>query len=260
MSIITLTSDWGNKDYYKGAVKGTILSKLPGAKIIDISHEIPANDILQCSFILKNCYKSFPDGTVHIIGVRTEASIESPHTVVMIDNQFFIGADNGVFSLIFDSKPEKIIEINIHQESDYFTFSSRDVFVSCAVHLAQEKPIEELGSLKENLYHRMNFNPVFRDSSINGGIIYIDNYENAITNISQEMYRKIGKGRPFKIFLPSPGYEITEIKTSYSDVLDGEKLALFSSTGLLEIAINQGDAASLLGLKMYDSIRIEFYD
>lgn len=260
MPVITLTSDWGNKDHYKGAIKGSILSRLPEANIIDISHEIPANDILQCSFILKNCYKTFPAGTIHMIGVKTEASIETPHTVVMIDEQFFIGADNGVFSLIFDKKPEKIVEINIMQESDYFTFSSRDVFVQCAVHLAQGKPMEELGSIKDNLYHRMNFNPVISNSSIKGGVIYIDNYENAITNISQELYKKVGKGRPFKIHLSSLKEEIDEIKTSYSDVLEGEKLALFSSTGLLEIAINQGDAASLLGLRMYDPIRIDFFD
>ena len=258
MPIITLTSDWGYKDHYLGVVKGTIHTKIPGCTIIDITHDIPPFDILQCSFILKNCYRSFPPGTIHIIGIKTEASIEFPHVAILADNQYFIGADNGIFSLIFERKPKKIIELNIIQESDYFTFSTRDVFIKAALHIAQGKNIEELGSETSNLCHRLNFSPVISNSLIKGSVIYIDNYENVITNISQKIFKDVGNGKSFKIYLPSPGYEIDEISSSYGDVLDGEKLALFGTTGFLEIAINQGNASSLLGLKMYDPIRIEF--
>jgi hypothetical protein len=260
MSIITLTSDWGYRDHYLGAVKGAIHSKIPGADIIDISHSIPSYDILQCSFVIKNAYRSFPGGTIHVIGMKTEASIESPHTLVYHNKQYFIGSDNGIFSLIFNEKPEKIVELNIMQESNFFTFSTRDVFVPAAARIANGEDIDDLGAPKENLYHRMNFEPVKSSSVIKGNIIYIDNYENAITNITQEIFKEVGKGRRFSIFLPSPGYDIEKINVSYSDVLDGEKLALFGSTHHLEIAINQGNAASLLGLEMYDPVRIEFYD
>jgi S-adenosylmethionine hydrolase len=139
MPIITLTSDWGHSDHYIGAVKGSILSLLPDVKIIDISHQVAPFNIEQAAFILKNCYKNFPKGTIHIIGVNTEESDKNPHTVVFINDHYFIGTDNGIFSMIFDKPPKKIIELNIMQDSDYFTFSTRDRFVKAAIWALKEK-------------------------------------------------------------------------------------------------------------------------
>lgn len=260
MTIITITSDWGLKDHYLASVKGAILTQLPEAQIIDISHQIIRYDILQCAFVIKNCYKNFPDGTIHIIGVQTEASIDTPHTLVYHDKQYFIGADNGVFSLIFDPAPSEIIELNVIQESDYFTFSTRDVFVKVACEIAKGKAITSMGIKKNILKHRLMFNPIESANALNGNIIYIDNYENAISNISQEKFKRIGQGRAFKMILRTSSYEIKKIHTSYSDVPDGEMVILFGTSGFLEIAINQGNAAGLLGLSIYDAIRIEFND
>ena len=106
MAIITLTSDWGLKDHYAGAVKGAILSKMPGARIVDISHQIPSFEIEQAAFVLKNAYSNFPKGSVHILGINTEESDKYAHTVVEVDGHFFIGTDNGIFSLLFDKKPD----------------------------------------------------------------------------------------------------------------------------------------------------------
>ncbi|NVO03167.1 MAG: SAM-dependent chlorinase/fluorinase [Bacteroidetes bacterium] len=260
MAIITLISDWGLKDHYLGAVKGTILSQIPETTIVDITHLIPSFDIQQASFILKNCYFNFPKGTVHIIGVNTEASIKSPHTAIEYDGHYFIGADNGVFALIFDNEPEKIIELNLIQDSDYFTFSTRDVFVKAAVHLANGNKIEELGLERKALNDRMHIKAVVEKSMIRGSVIYVDAYENVITNIRESLFKEIGKSRRFNIYFRTPGYEINQLSLSYNDVVLGEKLALFGSTGFLEIAINQGKASSLLGLKMNDVVRIEFDD
>lgn len=258
MPIITLTSDWGLKDHYLSAVKGSIYNKMPEANIVDISHEIPIFDILQASFILKNSCFNFPSGTIHIIAINTEESIETPHLVVKYAGQYFIGADNGIFALIFDQTPEKIIELDVLQESDYFTFSAKDVFVQVACFIAKGGNIDELGSKKDNFNEKIMLNPVVDDNSIKGAVIYIDIYENIITNISESTFKKASKGRPFTISFRSPGYEISQIHHSYSDVIQAEKLALFSTTGFLEIAINQGKASSLLGLKLYDPIWIYF--
>ena len=115
MSLITLTTDFGTKDHFVGAVKGAIYSEFPDMKIVDISHEISPFNITQTAYILKNAYKSFPEGTVHIIGVDSEINKENKHIALKIDNHYFICADNGVISLIAsDIKPEKIVEINIH--------------------------------------------------------------------------------------------------------------------------------------------------
>lgn len=256
MSIITLTSDWGLKDHYSGIIKGCILSQIPDATITDISHNIPPFDIEQASFIIKNSYKYFPKNTIHIIAINTTASIKAPHLAILYDGHYFIGADNGIFSLIFKDAPEKIIELEIFQKSDYFTFAERDIFVEAACHLAKGKPIEELGKIKDKINKKLLFEPVVDNNSIKGMVIYIDAYENAITNITETLFKKIGKGRQFKILF---GIEtINKIHKSYSDVPKIEKTAVFNSSGLLEIAINMANASSLLGLKYKDVVKIEF--
>jgi S-adenosylmethionine hydrolase len=258
MAIITLTSDWGRKDHYLAVVKAAILSRMPEAVIVDISHEIPPFDLNQASFILRNSYKFFPKGTVHIIGITTEAGLETPHTAAEYEGQFFVGADNGIFSLLFDNPPSKLVEIDILQDSEYFTFSTRDVFVKAATHLAAGKPIENLGDPREALNPKEAFKPVTSSDLITGKVIYIDNYENVFSNISRELFTRIGKGRPFVIEFSSSRYKINKISHSYSDVADCELLALFSTTGLLQIAINKANASGLLGLKMDDTVRIQF--
>lgn len=256
MPIITLTSDWGLKDHYAGAVKGAILSKMPEATIVDISHDIPSFEIEQAAFVIRNSYKNFPDGTIHMIGINTEESDKYSHLVVKVNKQYFIGTDNGIFSLIFDTLPEQIIELQIPQDSSFFTFSSRDRFVSAAVHLAAGKELSELGNKKETLVEKILLKPVADRNVIKGHVVYIDSYENIITNIRESLFTKVANNRKFTIFFRS--YEITKLSTSYTDVPIGEILALFDSNNHLEIAMNQGNAAGLLGLDYKDMIRIEF--
>jgi len=257
MAIITLTSDWGQKDHYAGAVKGAILRQLPGATIIDISHHIPAFDLNQAAFIVRNFYRDFPEGSIHILAVNTEAAIETPHTLVLYRGHYFIGADNGIFSLIFDGKPDRIIDLDVIQDSDYFTFPSRDVFAKVACHVAAGKPLEELGHEKEKVVSKMAFQPVIQGDLIKGKVIYIDNYENVFTNITENLFKAQVKNRKFILTFRSPSYRITELSKSYQDVNEGEMLALFSSSGHLEIAINKGNASSLLGLKMDQAVTVE---
>ena len=259
MPIITLTSDWGLRDHYLGAVKGALVSQVPEATVIDITHSIPVFDLNQAAFIIRNFYKNYPAGTIHILAINAEASIETPHTLVVHEGHYFIGADNGIFSLIFDEPPEKIIELEVMQDSDYFTFPTRDVFIKVAVHIAKGKPVDELGHPKQSLLQKIPFAPVIDGDLIKGKVIYIDNYENVFTNISEPLFHSMTRGKKFAILLRSANYRITEISKSYKDVVEGEMLALFSTTGLLEIAINQGKASSLLGLKIDKSVLIEIF-
>ncbi|MCF8368770.1 MAG: SAM-dependent chlorinase/fluorinase [Bacteroidales bacterium] len=256
MAIITLTTDWGLKDHYAATVKGKILSGFPEAIIVDISHQIPSFEIEQAAFVLKNTFPSFPQGTVHILGINTEESDRFAHTVVEYQKQYFIGTDNGIFSMLFDKTPDKIIELTILQESDFFTFSTRDRFVKAAIHLAQGNKIEELGDIKKDLVQKILFQPVIDQETIKGHVMYIDSYENIITNITASIFKEARQNRKFNIIFRS--YEINKISRSYTDVAPGEILALFDSNGYLEIAINQGNAAGLLGLGTKDMIRIEF--
>jgi S-adenosyl-L-methionine hydrolase (adenosine-forming) len=258
MTIITLISDWGLNSHYLSAVKGSVLRQIPDANIVDITHTLKPYDIMYGSFILKNAFPDFPKGTIHIIGIKTEASTTNPHIVVKHNDMYFIGADNGFFSLLFENVPFEAVELNMMQDSDFFTFSTRDVFVKAAAMIAQGTPLEKLGPSHKTLNKMIAFKPVIHDNKIDGKVIFIDDYENVFVNIDRETFKKVGKGRPYAIKFRVHGYEIRSLKTSYSDVVPGERLALFGSTGFLEIAINQGKASSLLGLGLTDSVSVVF--
>lgn len=260
MAIITLTSDLGLKDYYVASVKGAILSQTPNVKIIDITHEVPSFNFSKAAFIIKNCYKDFPQGTVHIIGVSSESSIEIPHIIVFDKGHYFIGADNGMFSLIFDTPPEKIVELNINQDTDRITFPTKDVFVKAACHIVRGGTLEVIGKLKAELEVRTLFSAVSENNTIRGMASYIDHYGNIITNITETLFKSFGRGRKFGIFFRNTSYEINQITNSYNSVIEGERVAMFSSTGFIEIAVNKGNASKLFGIKENDIIRIEFYD
>lgn len=257
MPVITLTSDWGNKDHYAGSVKGLILKNYPEATIIDISHEVPPFKLYQASFILRSCYKDFPDGTVHIIGVNSEANADTSHLAVYNNGQYFIGADNGIFSLLFDSFPEKIVEIN-HKNKKNTTFPAYDVFVEAACHISSGKPIEELGAVKNRIKEMIAFQPVVTDNYIRGMVVYIDTYFNVFTNITKKLFDETTKNRNYNIKFAS--YTIDKISEAYNEVPEGEILAVFSSTGYLQIAQNKGDAANQLGLALNSLVVVDFED
>ncbi|PID94299.1 MAG: hypothetical protein CSA95_03790 [Bacteroidetes bacterium] len=259
MQTITLLSDWGMKDPYLASVKGAIVSQIPEATLIDLSHEITPYDVTEASFILRQAYGNFPKGTIHLIGINTTASLETPHLVVKHAGQYFIGADNGIFNLLLENEePEEIVELEIIQETPFFTFSTRDVFIKAALHLSQGKPMHTLGRSKTAINQRHSFLPVIEPNNLKGKVIYIDRYENLVTNISIKKFQEVGQGNPFRIDLRKRKYTLTNLHTSYTDVEEGMPVALFGSHGLLEIAICMGNASSLLGIYIDDMVRIEF--
>ena len=263
MSIITLTTDLGLKDYYVASVKGSILSQNRDISIVDISHEIPPFNIAEASFTLSNAYKHFPPGTVHIIGINPSKHGNVKHLACEFQGQFFIGADNGIFTLLFGQKPDHIRVIEDDTSSFDPNFEIRDIFTKAAVHLATGGAIEELGERGLILTESFQLNPVIDKQAIKGHVIHIDSYENAITNISRTMFEETIDDRQFEIIL-KPGYSTRDIHARYNDVPVGEMVALFGTNDLLEIGINQynhehnGGAATLMGLGVKDVIRIEF--
>ena len=150
MPIITLTTDLGNTDHYVSAVKANILRQLESVNIIDISHNISTFNVLHAAFVLKNVYKDFPPGSIHIIGVNAESSEKTPHIAVYADEHYFIGTDNGLFSLLLDIKPDKIVHITTSMESDNENFPIKDVFVKAACHIARGGTLELIGSPAES--------------------------------------------------------------------------------------------------------------
>ena len=275
MSIITLTTDFGIKDHYIGAIKGAIYSELNDAKVVDISHNISPFNNTETAYIVKNAYKSFPEGSIHIIGVDAELNAENKHIALKLDNHFFICADNGVISLLTSEiKPEKIVEITIHNKIES-NFPVMDTFVKVACHLARGGKLEVVGNEITNCKKLVEVQPVISSDlkSITGSVIYIDNYGNVITNVSKKLFQDIGKGRNFEIL--ANRYSFNKINEKYSDIVDfkipselrqkdGTRLAIFNSSNYLEIAIYRsnletvGGASSLLGLKYRDRITVNF--
>lgn len=275
MSIITLTTDFGTKDHFVGAIKGTIYSELPNARIVDISHQISPFNIAETAYILKNAYKSFPDGSIHIIGVDSELNDENKHIALKLDNHFFICPDNGVISLLASEiQPEKIVEINIHDRVETI-FPVLDVFVKVACHISRGGTLEVIGKIIPDFKRMVELQPkVSADqNTIVGNFIYIDNYGNAISNISERYFKEIGKGRTYEVI--ANNYTFTKINKKYSEIVnfalpkeqrqkDGTALAIFNSANYLEIAmyrsnpLSYGGASSLLGLKYRDVITVKF--
>ncbi|MGQ0827202.1 MAG: SAM hydrolase/SAM-dependent halogenase family protein [Bacteroidota bacterium] len=252
MAIITLTTDLGLKDYYVSAIKGAIISRLPDVTLLDVSHQIPTYNIQDAAFVLKNSYPVFPEGSIHIIGVKAEYSPQSPHVIVFANGHYFIAADNGIFSLLLDKNPEKIIELDTNAS----TFPTRDIFAVIACRIAKGELIEQMGKPKTALLERMPFRATSMADMIRGTVVYIDSYGNVMTNISRGLFNEIGKNREFIIEFAR--YEISKMSKAYNDVPEGEILALFNATGHLEIAMNNDKANSMLNLKLNDTITIRF--
>lgn len=256
MQVITLTSDWGLADHYAATVKGKIISAMPGVTIIDITHSIRPFNLRQASYVIQNSYHDFPAGTIHILALNSIENKDFRITAIEHDGQFFIGNDNGLFSLVFNVPPKKIIELEPGETKSTGTFTSIERMIAAAHHLAQGKPIDKLGTPKESLSRQLHFMPVVTDDSIRGMVIYVDNYENVITNIRLELFEKTRNNREFTIECRSE--QITRISNTYFDVPPGDIVALFNRTGYLEIAINQGNAGGLLGLSVDDPVSIRF--
>lgn len=256
MAIITLTSDLGTKDYYVSAVKGAILSELTDAVIVDITHEIEPFDIFQASYVLKNSYVNFPPGTVHIIGINAQPDINAPYTALYANGHYFIGSDNGIFSLLLDIAPEKIVVLNLKQNSNYLNFPIRDVFVKAACHIARGGTLEIIGNIRETFNERTVFRPIVENDNLRGTVIYIDSYGNAISNISHKIFSDAAKGRNFAIDFVK--YSIDKISETYNEVAEGEIIAMFNSAGYLELSINKGKIAKLINMHLGDIITVRF--
>ncbi len=275
MPIITLTTDFGEKDHFAGAVKGTIYSEMDDVKIVDISHSVSPFHITEASYIIKNAYKCFPKGSIHIIGIDSELTPENKHLAVYLDGHYFICANNGILSLIASEiKPEKIVEINIHNNIDT-NFPVLDVFVRVACHLARGGTLEVVGKSFKELKLSKEVEPYVNadKSQIIGHVIYIDNYGNIVTNINRKLFESTGKGRNFVINARTARF--TEIFKTYSDAInfkiekekreeDGKKLAIFNSANYIELAIYKsnpstvGSASTLFGLELRDTITVKF--
>jgi S-adenosylmethionine hydrolase len=255
MSIVTLTSDWNKDDFYTAAIQGRILQRCPGTLVVSITNQVPAFNIAIAAFQLKHACCHFPEGTIHIIAVNGEMKEKRPVVVLKSKGHYFIGFDNGIFGLLLDEDPQEVVTLDVKSVS---SFPELTVFAETACDLIIANGLSGLGADYNRLYKLVPMLPTIDESVISGSVIYIDSYKNAFTNINRELFEQIGKGRPFEIFVQSNHNKIDRLNEWYGDSSLGEMLALFNSLGLLEIAINGGNAADLLNLSLNSSVRVKF--
>lgn len=253
MNIVTLTTDFGWRDYYVGVIKGSILSHGIPVVLADITHHIDNYNIVQAAYILKNAYTSFPKGTIHLISVNNFYKKQPRFLAVKHNGHIFIGPDNGVFSLLFPEGIKQVYELN----HNGLVFGVKEIFSHAVGHILQGKEFSEIGVPAKDVLQRISLQAITGKDQIRGTVIHIDNYKNVILNIDKELFERIGQKRDFELYFKR--YDpITKISKSYADVPVGEVLCLFNSAGLLEIAINMDKAATLLGLEVDEAIQIDF--
>jgi len=259
--IITLLSDFGLQDNFVAVARGILLQELPDAQLIDLSHEVRPFHLLQCSYLLASSFSNFPKGTVHLSLFDTMHHQPAYLLITEIKGQFIISADNGLLPLTFNHKLPQVYN------SGKIPASYSDWLLHAAVFIRELKEhafsFNHLVPFSPAIYP-IKLRPIIKDDSVECQIIHIDRYENVVLNITKEEFEEQRRGRNFLLkFLRNES--INKISSNYSDVLPGEKLCLFNTAGYLEIAVNRGNAASLLGLQLhnekslvYQNIKIDF--
>jgi len=251
MPLITLTSDIGQQDYLVGAAKGRLLRINPEFRIIDISHSLSPFNYPQAAYVCRSAIKNFPEFTFHIILINLFESKPDQLLLAFSKDQYVICADNGLLSMILEDKPDMVIGIPMDKSAIKNTLYCIDIAAKAITQLVNGEPVQNIGIPDPTYIEKNPLRPTLGENWIEGQIIFIDNFENVIVNITQEQFEQQRKGRRFKIVFKRDEV-IERISGSYADVPQGEKLVLFNSAGYMEIAINKGNAAGLFGLRGYN--------
>ena len=247
MSVITLTTDFGTKDWFVGTMKGVIASIAPRCTVVDLTHDLRPRDIRSGAFALAASHRFFPKGTVHVAVVDPGVGSRRKAIAVQTARGVFVGPDNGVLSWALAR--EKVRAIHALENETYFvqpvsrTFHGRDIFAPVAAHLSRGVPIQKLGPALQ-AFVRLDWpEPRERRSGIEGEVVYIDRFGNAITNLEDRLLRD-SEGAFCEIY--GPRRRVCPLKSSYQAVVPKKPVAVAGSSGFLEIAVNGGSAETTL--------------
>lgn len=246
--IVTLTTDFGLRDAYVGAMKGVLCGIMPEVRIVDITHEVTPQDVQEAAYLLGAVYPWFPPGTVHLVVVDPGVGTERRPLAVLADGQVFVGPDNCVLSAALtrpDARVHLIAEAEFALPERSDTFHGRDIFAPAAAHLASGVPVERCGPpvrdfLVCSLPHARR-----EGESLVGEVLRIDRFGNAVSNIARAELRGLGPG-PYEV--SADGRACGRLRRTFQDVAAGEVVALIGGDGRVEIAVNQGHAGERLGL------------
>ena len=253
MSIITLTTDFGTSDGYVGTMKGVILSIAPDAKLVDISHEIEAQHIRQAAYVLHSAASYFPRGTIHLAVVDPGVGSARRALAVRTSHEFLVGPDNGLFTLFLADEPDA--ECHMITNTQYLlprissTFHGRDVFAPAAAHLANGVDLADLGPrIGDPVTFPVPQPEQQADGSWRGCVLYADHFGNLITSVTEELLQQLLGGGRHSVEIVIGQQCISGIRRTFAEGAPGELVALFGSSGRLEIAVTNGNAARALNV------------
>jgi S-adenosylmethionine hydrolase len=255
--VITLTTDFGSEDPFAGVMKGVILTINPAAEIIDITHAVRAQDVREAAFTIGMNYRFFPAGSIHVVVVDPGVGSERRPIIVAANHHYFIGPDNGIFTGIYNAADEGI-EVTHITADHYFltshspTFQGRDIFAPIAAYLSRGVQVPKFGELITD-YRKIDLPaPIVKpDGMLQGEVIHIDRFGNAMTNITRADLEKIGGAT--RILLREMD---APLKRFYSDAPDGALCSLLNSSGYLEFFVFKGSAASEHQISSGDAVVI----
>lgn len=253
MQLISLITDYGNIDYYSAELKAALYKRCESIQILDISHELEVHNISLAAYHLKYMLPSLPNESIIIVAVNNYYERRPGYIVFKFQEKYFIGPDNGIFSLVFEDLKD-VYEINPLEHTRQVT----DIYAHAAACIHHQLPFEEFASPLKEMNAKITFRPVVTSTQIKATIIHIDRYENVITNLTRDLFEKSRNGRMFSIYY-KPNDPIEMLSKHYGDVAIGETLAMFNSANHLELAINMGKASSVLHLFQNETIQIDFH-
>ena len=261
--IITLITDWGNRDFFAGMLKGKLYSQITNVRIVDITHNVEPYNIREATIVAQNACMNYPQGTIHIIDVNSIEDKDTPFVVVLYKEQYYICTDNGLPYAVFGNDFSRAVVINTFHKSEFFTFAAYDLFCPVAAQLALGADLADFGPLTDTLYQITPLNSFVMNDTLKIYVSYIDNYGNADLNITYEEFERYRKGRKFSLYIHEN--TVKEIRRSYFDVdANGGHLSSLlltvSATGHLQVALREASAEQLLGLQIMDALFVKFSD
>jgi len=257
MPIITLTTDFGKNGYYLAAVKGKLLSLSKNVNIVNICDVVKPFSIAQAAYILGNAYHHFPEQTVHLVGVWSIYDKQNRYIAIKHNNHFFVGADNGVFSIMFKNTVEEAVKLPESDLEDQSTFPELHYFTEYAIKLAEGATLTDVGISIKQLKETYALQPTYSDNMITASVLFIDTYQNIILNVTKALFEKVGLGRSFSVNYNSRDY-INKMNKHFGSTSALEKCCFFNDAGYLQISMVQGKASEMFGIYENDKILIEF--
>jgi S-adenosylmethionine hydrolase len=249
-SIITLTTDFGLADHFAGVMKGVILGICPAARIVDITHEVSAFDVAGAAFVVAESYAWFPRGAVHVVVIDPGVGTARRPILAEAAGQFFLAPDNGVLSMVLAREKHKVRAITnekLFLKPVSATFHGRDIFAPVAAHLAGGLAPARAGKLIKD-YLRLEFHKPVRTGrrAWTGAVLKIDHFGNLITNFHIDEFPAM-LSRPFQLAIGAR--RLTGLESTFAEGPAGEPVLVVGSSGYIEVAVNQGSAARLLGVE-----------